>query len=91
MGAKGANFHADALARLGYGEACTEIQAHYLAGDRARAAAAVPTELVRDIALVGTPQDVREQARAWQGTAVTTLLVQTDPAHVTEVADLLRG
>jgi hypothetical protein len=34
---------------------------------------------------------VREQARAWQGTAVTTLLVQTDPAHVTEVADLLRG
>jgi F420-dependent oxidoreductase-like protein len=83
--------YAGGMARLGYGEACTEIQAHYLAGDRARAAAAVPTELVRDIALVGTPQDVREQARAWQGTAVTTLLVQTDPAHVTEVADLLRG
>jgi F420-dependent oxidoreductase-like protein len=91
MGARGANFHADALARLGYAEACSEIQAHYLAGDRARAAAAVPTELVRDIALVGTPQDVREQARAWQGTAVTTLLVQTAPAQVAQVADLLRG
>jgi F420-dependent oxidoreductase-like protein len=79
---------AEGFARRAAGTRAVE---DYLAGDRARAAAAVPTELVRDIALVGTPQDVREQARAWQGTAVTTLLVQTDPAHVTEVADLLRG
>ena len=35
MGAKGANFHRDVLDRLGYAEACDEIQAHYLAGDRA--------------------------------------------------------
>ncbi|HEY0217721.1 MAG TPA: LLM class F420-dependent oxidoreductase [Cellulomonas sp.] len=89
MGARGANFHADALARLGYAEACTEIGAHYLAGDRQRAAAAVPTELVRDIALVGTPEDVRDQARAWRGTAVTTLLVQTDPRDLATVAALL--
>ena len=37
MGAKGANFHRDVLDRLGYADACDEIQAHYLAGDRARA------------------------------------------------------
>jgi len=89
MGAKGANFHANALARLGYADACTEIQAHYLAGDRARAAAAVPTELVRDVALVGTPDDVREQATAWRGTAVTTLLVQAAPEQLEQIAALL--
>lgn len=89
MGAKGANFHANALARLGYAEACAEIQAHYLAGDRARAAAAVPTELVRDVALVGTSDDVREQATAWRGTAVTTLLVQAAPEQLEQIAGLL--
>lgn len=89
MGAKGANFHANALARLGYAEACAEIQAHYLAGDRARAAAAVPTELVRDVALVGTPDDVRAQAAAWRGTAVTTLLVQAAPEQLAQIAELL--
>lgn len=89
MGAKGANFHANAIARLGYADACAEIQAHFLAGDRARAAAAVPTELVRDVALVGTPQDVRTQARAWRGTVVTTMLVQAAPEQLPEIAGLL--
>ncbi len=89
MGAKGANFHANALARLGYAEACTEIQAHYAAGNRARAAAAVPTELVRDVALVGRPEDVRGQAAAWRGTAVTTLLVQAAPEQLPAIAGLL--
>lgn len=89
MGARGANFHANALERLGYGEACTEIQAHYAAGDRARAAAAVPMELVQDIALVGPPGAVREQARAWESTVVTTLLVQASPDQLPEIAALL--
>ena len=66
MGAKGANFHRDVLDRLGYAEACDEIQAHYLAGDRARATAAVPLELVQDIALVGTVDDIRAQLPAWE-------------------------
>lgn len=88
MGAKGANFHRDVLDRLGYGEACDEVQAHYLAGDRARAAAAVPTELVRDVALVGTQDDVRAQLGAWRATAVTTLLARTDPATLPRLATL---
>lgn len=89
MGAKGANFHRNVLDRLGYGEACDEIQAHFLAGDRARAAAAVPTELVTDIGLVGTVRDVREQLAAWRRTAVTTLLVQGDPRQLAAVAEAL--
>ena len=89
MGARGANYHRDALARLGHAEALDEITAHFLAGDRERAAAAVPTELVRDVSLVGTAHDLREQLAAWQGTAVTTLLLQTDPRRLAEVADAL--
>ena len=88
MGAKGANFHRDVLDRLGYREACDEIQAHYLAGDRTRAAAAVPTELVRDVALVGTPADVRAQLPAWRTTAVTTVLAQTDPRDLPTLAQI---
>ncbi|HEY0118262.1 MAG TPA: LLM class F420-dependent oxidoreductase [Cellulomonas sp.] len=90
MGAAGANFHRDALVRLGYGGALDEVAARYAAGDRAGAAAAVPTELVRDIALVGTADDVRAQATAWRGTAVTTLLVQTDPRMLPAVVAALR-
>jgi F420-dependent oxidoreductase-like protein len=89
MGARGANFHRDALDRLGYGDACDEIQAHYLAGRRAEAAAAVPLELVQDVALVGPPDAIRAQLPAWRSTAVTTLLVQTDPRALASVAQVL--
>ena len=91
MGAKGANYHRAVLDRLGYTEACDEIQAHYLAGDRARATAAVPLELVRDIALVGTADDIRAQLPAWEATAVTTMLVQADPRTLPAIADALAG
>jgi hypothetical protein len=89
MGAKGANFHRNVLDRLGYADACDEIQAHYLAGDKARAVAAVPTELVRDVALVGTADDIRAQLPAWRSTAITTMLVQADPRSLPAVAQVL--
>jgi F420-dependent oxidoreductase-like protein len=89
MGAKGANFHRDVLDRLGYGDACDEIQAHYLAGDRARATAAVPLELVQDVALVGPPEEIRRRLPAWRATAVTSLLVQADPRTLPKIATLL--
>ena len=78
MGARGANFHLDAVARLGYGEQCEDIQRFYLAGDREGAAAAVPTELVQDIALVGPPAAIRESLATWESTAVTTMILQGD-------------
>lgn len=89
MGAKGANYHANALARLGYAEACAEIQAHWAAGDRARAAAAVPTELVLDVALAGTVADIAAQAARWQATAVTTMVLQCGPAELAPVVGAL--
>ncbi len=91
MGAKGANFHRNVLDRLGYSQVCDEIQAHYLAGEKERAAAAVPLELILDVALVGTPDDIRAQLPAWQDTAITTMVVQADPRTLPAVAALLNG
>ncbi|MBB2924951.1 LLM class F420-dependent oxidoreductase [Cellulomonas cellasea] len=89
MGAKGANFHRDVLDRLGYADACDEIQAHFLAGDRARATAAVPLELVQDVALVGPAAEIRDRLPSWRSTAITTLLVQADPRTLPQIAALL--
>jgi F420-dependent oxidoreductase-like protein len=75
MGAPGMNFHADVFGRMGYGEVVTEIGAHFQAGRRAEAAAAVPDELVSDVAIVGTPDQVRRQVKTWADAGVTMLLV----------------
>lgn len=82
MGAKGANFHRNAIDRLGYSEVCDEVQSRYLAGDKTGAAAAIPLELIDDIALVGPVQRIAEGLKSWQGTAVTSIIVQGDPASV---------
>lgn len=78
MGAKGANFHLEAVARLGYREVCDDVQRLYLDGRRAEAAAAIPLELVRDVALVGPLNQVAASLPAWESTAVTTMLLQAD-------------
>ncbi|QTE30456.1 LLM class F420-dependent oxidoreductase [Pengzhenrongella sicca] len=91
MGAKGANFHRDVLVRLGYGAACDEIQAHYLAGRRAEASAAVPLELVEDVALVGSPAKIAADLAAWRTTAVTTLIVQGEASSLAVVAAALNA
>jgi F420-dependent oxidoreductase-like protein len=82
MGAKGANFHKASLDRLGYGDVLDEVQAHFLAGRKEQAAAAVPLSLIEEIALVGPACKVRADLARWDATAVTTLLLQGDPASV---------
>lgn len=79
MGSSTTNFHREALARLGYGEALAEVAAHYAAGARDRAAAEVPSELIREIALVGPPDQITQQLERWRSTCVTTLVLQVDP------------
>ncbi|WP_277212562.1 LLM class F420-dependent oxidoreductase [Isoptericola croceus] len=80
MGAKEANFHKASLDRLGYAEVTDEVQRLYLEGRKEDAARAVPTELVEEIALVGPAAKVRADLARWEGTALTTLLVQGDAA-----------
>lgn len=91
MGSSSHNFHREAMARLGFAEELDEVAAHYAAGDKARAAAAVPSELVREIALVGTPSDIAAQVRRWEDTCVTTLVLQTDPRALPALAGVLAG
>ncbi|MPV37125.1 LLM class F420-dependent oxidoreductase [Georgenia subflava] len=90
MGSASTNFHRDAVERLGHEAACAEIARRWTDGDRAGAAAAVPTELVLDVALAGNPAQLREQMLAWQRSVVTTLIVQTDPRILPAVVSALR-
>src|ERR1022692_2089017 len=75
MGAKEMNFHFDVFARMGYEEAATKIQDAYLNGRKDDAAAAVPTAMVEDIALIGPIGKIRDELAAWQESIATTLLV----------------
>jgi len=88
MGAKDANFHLDVFARMGWESVCATVQDLYLAGRKAEAAAAIPLEMVDDVALVGPAERVREQVSQWEKTVVTTLLVQATPFAGDDLAGL---
>ncbi|GIM85439.1 LLM class F420-dependent oxidoreductase [Salinispora arenicola] len=89
MGAKSANFHRDVIARLGYERDCDVITEAYLAGDKRGAAAAVPTALVEDIALIGPVAKVRDELQGWRESVVTTLLVQGNSRQLRQIAELM--
>lgn len=76
MGAKGANFHNDVFARMGWGDVCAEIQELYLSGRADLAAQAVPTAMVEDVALVGPADKIIEDIESkWKPTCLTTLIL----------------
>ncbi|MDO5711545.1 MAG: LLM class F420-dependent oxidoreductase [Micrococcales bacterium] len=89
MGAKGANFHHEAIARLGFEAECAAIQDAFLAGRRHEAIAAVSTAMVDKIALVGPRERVRDRLGAWHGSLVTTMLVSGAPTALRALADLV--
>jgi F420-dependent oxidoreductase-like protein len=66
MGAKGKNFYNDYAKRLGYEEAAEKIQDLYLAGSKLEAMAAVPDELVDQVALVGPRDRIADRLTAWK-------------------------
>ena len=70
MGARTKNFYNDYTKRLGYEAAAVEIQDHFLAGRRPEAAAAVPDQLIDDVALVGPPDRVRDRLKRWKEAGV---------------------
>jgi len=91
MGAKGMNFHFDVFARMGYEEAATRIQDAYLAGRKDDAAAAVPTALIEEIALIGPVEKIRDNLEAWRASRATTLLVSGDLTTMRAMAELILG
>ena len=79
MGAKGANFHYDVFARLGYEAECEQIQQLYLAGRKPEAIAAVPPAMVEDVALVGPRTRSPTNSSSGRALVLTTLLVSGPP------------
>ncbi|GGO82698.1 LLM class F420-dependent oxidoreductase [Nonomuraea cavernae] len=91
MGAKGANFHYQAFARMGFEAECARVQELYLGGRKAEAAAAIPLAMVEKVALVGPREKIAEELAAWRSSLVTTMLVSGDEARLAAIADLVHG
>jgi F420-dependent oxidoreductase-like protein len=89
MGAKAVNFHADVFGRMGYPNEVDKIQQLFLGGQKAEAIAAVPTQLIEDIALIGPVAKVRDELQKWKQTVATSLLIQADPRMLPTIADAL--
>ena len=91
MGAKGKNFHANVAIRMGYEEMIDKVQDLYLDGKRDEAGAAIPTELIDKLSLIGPKEKIRDDLEAWRESIVTTLLIQGDVNIVRAAAELVHG
>src|SRR5262245_3680719 len=90
MGAEGANFHKNLMARMGYEEQANEIQRLFLEGKRDEAIATVPSAFADEISLVGPPERIKERLQMWEDSPVTTLNVAVqDVETMRRVADLV--
>jgi F420-dependent oxidoreductase-like protein len=89
MGAKGANFHYEVLARMGWESVCGRIQDLYLEGRKKEAAAAIPVEMVSDVALIGPVGRIRDELEKWNESVVTTLAISGPPQLLETMADLV--
>jgi F420-dependent oxidoreductase-like protein len=90
MGARGENFYNELACEYGYEQAAGTIQDLFLDGKHRDAAAAVPDELVDELALVGPKERIAERLAAWKESGATTLLVSTrDAASMRAVAEAL--
>jgi F420-dependent oxidoreductase-like protein len=89
MGARGSNFYNDLVRSYGFEAEAERIQTLFLDGKQRDAAAAVPDELVDELALVGPRERIADRLAAWRESGATTLLVSTrDEQTVRTVAEL---
>jgi F420-dependent oxidoreductase-like protein len=89
MGSRERNFYTEQVARYGFEQAARTVQEHYLAGDRARAMAALPDELIDLVTVCGPPGRVRERLAAHRDAGVGTLIAAPSArTHADRVAQL---
>jgi hypothetical protein len=91
MGAREANFHTNVPARMGYEDEVRRVQDLYLDGHKDEAAAALPTRLLEELALIGPPGKIRHDLDAWRDSIATTLLVSGNREMLREAAELVLG
>jgi alkanesulfonate monooxygenase SsuD/methylene tetrahydromethanopterin reductase-like flavin-dependent oxidoreductase (luciferase family) len=89
MGAREKNFYFNLVCRYGYEEAAHKIQDLFLSGRKAEAIAAVPDELVDEVALCGPRERIAERVTAWQASDINTLICAgPNPAALRLMAEL---
>jgi F420-dependent oxidoreductase-like protein len=76
MGAKDKNFYNTLFTRYGYADEAESIQELYLQGEKQEAAAVVPDEFVRSIALIGPIEHVQRRVQAYRAAGVTCLIAE---------------
>ncbi len=92
MGAKGQNFHKNAIDRYGYEEATARIQELYLSGRKQEAAAAIPDDLIDQLALLGPKEHMRDQLAEWDALDIDfTMLVGFDARHAKRQLEVIRN
>jgi F420-dependent oxidoreductase-like protein len=92
MGARSMNFHREVPVRMGYEAEARKIQELYLDGKKDEAAAAVPTRLVEQLALIGPADKIRHDLDAWRESSVTSLLIEPGPPErLRQAAELVLG
>jgi alkanesulfonate monooxygenase SsuD/methylene tetrahydromethanopterin reductase-like flavin-dependent oxidoreductase (luciferase family) len=75
---------------MGFPDEAQKIQDLFLAGDRAGAIAAVPDAFIDEVALVGSPERIRDRLAAWKESRVRTMLVHAStPTELQRVAEVL--
>ncbi|MEV7991009.1 LLM class F420-dependent oxidoreductase [Streptomyces sp. NPDC086077] len=85
MGHARRNFHAELMARMGYGEEARRVQELFLAGRREEAVRAVPDAFADEISLVGPRERVARRLELWREGPVTDLLVLAPDPHTLRV------
>jgi len=91
MGAREMNFHRQVVVRMGYEAEASKIQDLYLEGKKDEAAAAVPTKLIEQLALIGPVDKIRHDLAAWRESRVTTILVAGPVDRLRHAAELVLG
>jgi F420-dependent oxidoreductase-like protein len=75
MGSKKRNFHKELMGRMGFEAEAQKIQDLFFENKREEAIAAVPTEFIDEISLVGPKERIRDRLEAWRESPVTTLVI----------------
>jgi F420-dependent oxidoreductase-like protein len=90
MGSEDTNFHAEVYRRMGYAEVVEDVTALFRSGQKDKAAAIIPDELVDDAAIVGDIDYVRKQIAVWEAAGVTMMVIGARSAEqIRETAALL--
>jgi hypothetical protein len=75
---------------MGYAAITDEVQELFLRGERDKATALIPDELVDELHIIGTLGEVKERVSEWAETGVTMLLLSCrTPEEIRRVAEAL--